>query len=50
MEQTVDNSECSLMNADGKLITILKKAVSMKMSGREYIIESFVDITERKEC
>jgi PAS domain S-box-containing protein len=46
---TVDNSECILITSNGKEIPILKKAVPINFSGRDYIVESFVDISERKE-
>ncbi len=46
--QTADNSEKVLVRADGKQTPILKSVASVKLGGREYLLESFVDISERK--
>lgn len=46
--QEVDRSERVLILADGKRLTILKTVVPIKMSGEEYLLENFIDITERK--
>jgi PAS domain S-box-containing protein len=47
--QAVDNSERILLNGEGKEVPILKSVTSVMLDGREHLIESFVDITERKE-
>ncbi|MFQ6099769.1 MAG: GAF domain-containing protein [Anaerolineae bacterium] len=47
--QTVDNSERVLLNADGRSVPILKTVASVMLDGREHLLESFIDITERKE-
>ena len=44
----IDNSETVLLRADGKTIPILKTAVAINLDGRKHLIESFLDITERK--
>lgn len=48
MHKTVDNSERVLINARGENIPILKTVAMASMDGREYLIESFVDIRDRK--
>ena len=47
--QKIDRSERLLQNANGELIPILKTANIMILDEKEYIIESFLDITERKQ-
>ncbi len=49
LDQVVDNSERVLLNVNGKEIPILKTVVPIKLNGRECILESFIDITERKK-
>lgn len=48
--QEVDRSERVLIRADGRLLPILKTVVPIKISGEEYLLESFIDITERKQA
>ncbi len=43
-----DNSERVLIDTSGKSIPILKNIVRVTMGGRRYLLETFVDITERK--
>ncbi len=43
--QIVDNAERTLLNADGGEIPILKTAKPFTASGRNYLLESFVDIS-----
>jgi PAS domain S-box-containing protein len=47
--QNIDSSETVLVRADGKTIPILKTAVAITLEGRKHLIESFLDITERKQ-
>ena len=47
---TVDNSERKLLRADGTLLPILKTAVPIMLRGRKVLLESFVDISERKRA
>lgn len=47
--QTVDNSERILIRANGERIPILKSVNPVKIGGRPFLIESFVDLTERKQ-
>ena len=44
----MDNSERILLNKDGKKISILKTVVPFILQGRKCLLESFVDITDRK--
>jgi len=46
--KTIDNSERVLIDASGKQIPILKTATVTTLNDQKYIVESFVDITERK--
>jgi len=44
----VDNSERLLLRADGTTLPIIKTVVPTVMNGKHYLIESFVDNSERK--
>jgi PAS domain S-box-containing protein len=46
--QTVDNSERMLLRPNGEDVPILKNVSKAFWQGREYLIESFIDITESK--
>ena len=48
LNQIVDRSERVLINAKGENIPILKTVVPLTIKGRKYLIESFIDISERK--
>ena len=48
--QRVDNSERVLLTASGKPRPIIKTVVTVMLGGREHLLESFVDITERKQA
>ena len=48
--KTVDSSERVLLTAEGKRKNIIKTVVPVELRGRKYLIESFVDITERKKA
>ncbi len=48
LHQTVDNSERELLAADGRSIPIIKSVSGIIIKGRRYLVESFIDITERK--
>jgi len=45
--QTVDNSERVLLRVDGKPVSVLKSVTTI-LNGQRYLLESFVDISERK--
>lgn len=46
--RSIDNSERILMRADGQKIPIIKTVIPIVVKGRRYLLESFIDITERK--
>jgi PAS domain S-box-containing protein len=48
--KNLDNVEQTLLTASGKRVPILKTAVSVILAGREHLLESFLDITERKRA
>ena len=48
--QTVDNSEKCLLTLAGEKISILKTVVEEELAGRKVLVESFVDITERRQA
>ena len=48
--QHVHSSERILINKKGEWIPILKTAIKTTLSGKEVLIESFVDISERKKA
>jgi two-component system, sensor histidine kinase and response regulator len=47
--QKVDNSERQLLHRSGKRISVIKSAVPVVINGRECLLESFVDISSRKQ-
>jgi PAS domain S-box-containing protein len=46
--QTVDASERILLTADGGELPILKSVVQTQLGGHDCLVESFIDITDRK--
>jgi PAS domain S-box-containing protein len=48
--QIMDNSERVLVMAKGETVPILKTVTTVHLDGRQYLIESFLDITERKRA
>jgi len=50
LKQTVDNSERMLLRRDGTRISIIKTVVPINWGGRQHLLESFVNITERKQA
>lgn len=48
-DQTVDNADRILLNAEGKEIPILKTVTKVDLGGKPHFVESFVDLTERKQ-
>jgi len=47
--QNVDSSERILLNLRGEKVPILKSVIGTTLGGKDVLIESFIDITERKE-
>ncbi len=48
--QNLDNAEQVLLTVDGQRVPILKTVVSVILAGRKHLLESFLDITERKQA
>jgi PAS domain S-box-containing protein len=48
--QTVDNSERLLLTVSGENRSIIKTVRSVEIGGRPYLLESFLDITDRKRA
>ena len=48
--QSVDNSERALLTKDGGEKAILKTVVPITLEGRDCLLESFVDISDRKRA
>jgi len=47
--QKVDNSEHILLKANGEEVPILKTVTPILLNGKECLLESFIDITEKKK-
>jgi PAS domain S-box-containing protein len=48
LDQEIDESERAVLTADGESVPILKSVVRVRLEGREHLLESFIDISERK--
>lgn len=48
LHQRMDSADRILITADKRLVPILKTATMIELSGKEYILESFIDIGDRK--
>lgn len=48
-KQSVDKSERMLLNGKGESFPVLKSVVPVKIGENEYLIESFIDLSERKK-
>ena len=48
--QDIDKSERSLLTIDGQEIPVLKTVSKIQINGKEHLLESFIDISERKEA
>ncbi|MDD1685939.1 PAS domain S-box protein [Methanoregula sp.] len=44
------NAEREIINANGKRVPVLKTVAKAEIGGREYLVESFTDITDRKRA
>lgn len=49
LHQTLDNEERDLIRADGSRISVIKTVSRVVLDGREHLLESFVDISRRKQ-
>jgi PAS domain S-box-containing protein len=50
LQERVDESEEVILAADGTSIPVLKTVVPAKISGRDMLIESFIDLSEQKKA
>jgi PAS domain S-box-containing protein len=50
LKQTVDHSERVLLDVNGNEIPIIKNVVNVNLNGREALLESFMDIRDRKQA
>jgi PAS domain S-box-containing protein len=50
LRQTVDSSERVLLTLRGEKIPILKSVIATTLGGKKVLIESFIDITDRKRA
>lgn len=48
--QIVDNSERVLLSVNGEKVPIIKTVTAVYLGGRKHLLESFIDITERKKA
>lgn len=49
MGKNIDKSERILIKKDGTKIPIMKSAIMINLNGEEVLLESFIDISEKKE-
>jgi len=50
LDNTVENAERSLIHREGRLIPILKTVTPIRLNNDDFLLESFVDITDRKKA
>ncbi|MDO9036635.1 MAG: PAS domain S-box protein [Methanoregula sp.] len=50
LHQKLARSECTLLLNDGKKKTVLKTVVPVQIGNRSYLLESILDISERKQA
>jgi PAS domain S-box-containing protein len=50
MNDKIENSQRVLLANDGAEVPILKTVIPVQISGRDYLLESFVDISDRKRA
>ncbi len=50
LHQKADNAERELLRADGRRIPVLKTVTRIDLGGKDFLLESFVDISERKRA
>jgi len=50
LNQVIDNAERTLIDINEKKIPIIKTVVPLTFQNRTYLLESFIDITERKQA
>ena len=50
LDQDLDSKECALLRADGTSTFIIKSVKKIRIGGEEKLLETFVDISKRKEA
>jgi len=50
LHKTIENTKRILINAKGETVPILKTVARAPMKGKDYLIESFVDIRDQKKA
>jgi len=50
LNQQIENTERKMVNSKGEKVSILKTVVPYRKKGHEFLIESFIDINERKQA
>ena len=48
--EKMDNAERILLRTDGTMIPVLKTVILVTIGGRQYLLESFIDISDRKHA
>jgi len=49
LHETIDNTEHVLLTADGRQVPIIKHVARIKLHGRDFLLETFIDNTGRKK-
>jgi len=50
LKQDIDNTERKIITRDGMKLSVLKRVNPIRIKGKEYLLESFIDITDLKEA
>jgi len=48
--EEVDRAECDLIKNDGSSIPVLKSVIPIRLHDEDVLLETFVDITERRQA
>ncbi len=49
-DRTVATSEDTILSRDGRTVPVLRTVIRVTIGGRDYLVESFIDITARKDA
>jgi PAS domain S-box-containing protein len=50
LDQSIDSSERELLTATGEQLPVLKTVTTISLDGRKHLLESFIDLSERKRA
>ncbi|MFH0924167.1 MAG: ATP-binding protein [bacterium] len=50
LNKSIDNKERSIRKSDGTILPIIKTVIPIELGGRRYLLESIIDISERKKA